>query len=200
MKYIIFGSAWYVEDWFDKNYLIINENHYESICLVAINNAAKVVTKHRKLHLWYQSTDFLMIKYYNDRTFDIHEYFNYYKFGHSTVITGDFLFSPYKYDNSNSGTMILNVCYDLLNKCIVRNEKINIGVIGSDLIYNTSKTHFYNGGNNDPLRFGQQYLEENLSKLNTDFKSSGNTIYNLSEELHSLLPFEKISLNSFIGK
>jgi hypothetical protein len=93
--------------------------------------------------------------------------------------------------------MILNVCYDLLNKSILRQEKCTIGIIGCDLIYNRTQSHFYNGGTDDPLLLGIDTLKSHLNNLQNSFTFSHNLIYNLSEESDTLLPFEKISIKHF---
>lgn len=193
MKYLIFGSAWYIESWFEDN-----KSNLDGMCLVAINNSAKVVFRHKLLHRWYTSTDFFILKYHNDINFNIHEYCNFYKFGYTTIISGDFMNTPYGYSCPHGGTMILNVCYDLLNKSIIRNENCTVGIIGCDLIYNKPKTHFYEGGSDDPMRLYKPTLKNYLKNLQESFVSSNRKIYNLSSEQESLLPFDRISMNEFV--
>ena len=67
----------------------------------------------------------------------------------------------------------------------------------SDLIYNKNKSHFYNGGTNDPLRLGVDLLKTYLDNLKNSFVFSHNLIFNLSEETDTLLPFDKISTDDF---
>jgi len=192
MKYLIFGSAWYIEDWCEAN-----KSYLDKFCLVAINNSAKVVFKHHLLHRWYVGTDFFVKKYHEESKFDIHEYCNYYKFGYPSIISGDFLIRPYGYYCPHGGTMILNTCYDLLNKCMLRHEKCTIGIIGCDLIYNKTKSHFYDGGSADPLRLGEEVLKNHLYNLKNSFIFSHNKIFNLSEQRDTLLPFGKITIDDF---
>ena len=192
MKYLIFGSAWYIEDWC-KEY-----NQYFNLgCLVSINNSVKVASKYHLVHRWYTGTDFFIKKYQEEPTFNIHEYYNNYKHGYPSIISGDFLMNPHGYYCPKGGTMILNVCYDLLNKSILRREKCTIGIIGCDLIYNRTQSHFYNGGHSDPLRLGIDTLKSHLNILQNSFTCSHNLMYNLSEESDTLLPFEKISIKHF---
>jgi len=192
MKYLIFGSAWYIEDWCEKY-----NSYFDLGCLVAINNSIKVVSKYHHVDSWYTGTDFIFHKYQEEPTFNIHEYCNNYKFTFPSIITGDFLTRPYGYYCPMGGTMILNVCYDLLNKAMLRHEKCTIGIIGCDLIYNKTKSHFYTGGKDDPLRLGTETLKNYLNNLQNAFTFSHNLIYNLSEELDTLLPFQKISINDY---
>jgi|688.fasta_scaffold06172_8 hypothetical protein len=192
MKYLIFGSAWYIENWCEQN-----NQYFDDGCLVTINNSIKVVSKYRSVHRWYVGTDFFIKKYHEDPQFNIHEYCNFYNFGYPSIISGDFLTRPYGYYCSQGGTMILNVCYDLLNKSMLRHEKCTIGIIGCDLIYNKNKSHFYNGGTNDPLRLGVDLLKTYLDNLKNSFVFSHNLIFNLSEETDTLLPFDKISTDDF---
>jgi hypothetical protein len=192
MKYLIFGSAWYVERWFEDN-----KSNLDGIYLVAINNSIKVVSKYQSVHSWYTGTDFFIKKYQEEPTFNIHEYYNNYKFGYPATLTGEFLIRPYGYECPMGGTMILNVCYDLLNRSMLRHQKCTIGIIGCDLIYNKTQSHFYNGGTDDPLRLGIDNLKRHLNDLQNSFIFSHNLIYNLSEESDTLLPFEKISTKQF---
>lgn len=198
MKYLIFGSAWYVEEWWD--------NHYKDfegleICTVGINNASRVVTKHARLHRWYLGTDFFNLRYLSRKPSDlpdIHDYINNYKFSYPSIISGDFLFAPYRYKNRCRGTMIINACYDLLNKSIARNELCTVGIIGSDLVYYPEKTHFYGRGGNDPVNIGLDVLTEELEGVKNAYSETGNQIVNLSTEPKSRLPFPKVTVEDFI--
>jgi hypothetical protein len=192
MKYLVFGSAWYIEDWCEEN-----NSHFHGPCLVAINNSAQVVSRHFKLHRWYVGTDFFILKHQRDPEFDIHSYSNNYLHGYPSVISGDFLTRPYGYSDPMGGTMLLNVCYDLLNKAMLRHEKCTIGVIGCDMVYTREKSHFYEGGTDDPLRVGESVLNGYLADLKRQFEFSHNEIFNLSDVDDTRLPFDKISIDEF---
>lgn len=192
MKYLIFGSAWYIENWCEQN-----NQYFDDACLVTINNSIKVVSKYRSVHRWYVGTDFFIKKYQEDSTFNIHEYCNFYNFGYPSIISGDFLMTPFGYDRVHGGTMILNVCYDLLNKSILRQEKCMLGIIGCDLIYNRIQSHFYKGGSDDPMRLGIHNIKNYLNDVKESFNLSNNIIFNLSSENDTLLPLEKISIDDF---
>lgn len=198
MKYLIFGSAWYVDKWWEDHHKDFSN---QEICTVAINNASRVVTKYSRLHRWYTGTDFFNLRYLNKKPADlpdIHDYINNYKFSYPSIITGDFLFSPYGYKNKCRGTMIVNVCYDLLNKSIARNHICTVGIIGSDLVYDKEKPHFYGRGGNDPINIGLPILEEELLCVKKAYEETGNQIVNLSEESRTRLPFHKVSVEDFI--
>lgn len=194
MKYIIIGSAWYITDWLKHNH---SSDAMNQSCIVAINNSMSEISKYRLVHRWYTGTDFFIKKQLTDPSFNLHVICNNYKFGYSSIITGDFLFHPHGYYDPLGGTMIINVCYDLLNKSVARNHPIKIGIIGCDLIYNRSTSHFYEGGADDPMRLGIENLKSYLLQLNSTFQTTGNQIYNLSENSETLLPFDRISLKEF---
>ena len=110
-KILLVGSGWYVKEWWEQNNSHINVNY-----VIAINNAL-MVTKEKTTH-WYIPSDFIVDKKYdltlfkNDRA--------------GLNITSYFIEKPHWYWDPNNGTMILNCLYDILNRSIINNYKLEL--------------------------------------------------------------------------
>ena len=179
---LLVGSGWYVKDWWEKYNSLLKFNY-----VFAINNAF-LVTREQTTH-WYIPNDFIYNKKYDLTEFKID------KIG--LDICSYFIEKPYWYWDPNNGTMILNCLYDILNRSILNEYKVNLYTIGCDLVYNKEVNHFYGNGTPDPLRLGDESLKNHLEKINYLYKENGSFIKNLSN-YETLLPFERIDVNNIL--
>jgi hypothetical protein len=178
-KCLLIGSGWYVKDWWDS----YNER-FEFNYVFAMNNAL-LVTKEKTTH-WYIPNDFIYNKNYDLTSFKINNI--------GLNITSYFLEKPHWYWDPNGGTTVLNCLYDILNRSILNDYKVDLYTIGCDLIYSNNVTHFYGNGTPDPLRLGEDILKKHLTELDILYKSYGCSIKNLST-YKTLLPFDKENIS-----
>ena len=87
--------------------------------------------------------------------------------------------------------------YDILNRSILNEYKVDLYTIGCDLVYNNDQPHFYGKGTPDPLRLGEDVLKNHLMDINNLYKKYGCSIKNLST-YETLLPFDKENVLNFI--
>lgn len=178
-KLLLVGSGWYVKDWWQQIGTRLNFSY-----VIAINNAM-MVTKEKTTH-WYIPSDFIF-----DKKYDLTSFKNNRR---GLNITSYFIEKPYWYWDANNGTMILNCLYDILNRAVISNYKVELYIIGCDLIYNKEINHFYGVGTPDPLRIGEQSLKNHLLELKSKYESNNCVIKNLST-YETLLPFDRINIS-----
>lgn len=204
-KYVILGSAPHMKDYWPKVRNFYISNNYK-IC--AINNAWALEKEH--LYRLYLPDDFLR----GAGTIIPTE---------AELNKMNVVYMPKKikgYFKHTGGTMSINVMHLLLNEAIKNNEKIKVVVIGSDYIYkHDENSHFYGSSkpsevvnnqlvkNNskylglsaDPLRFGTDWLKQELEIVQYRYNLEDCIILNdtvFVEE--TLLPFKII--DKFIEK
>ena len=182
LKCLLVGSGWYVKDWWDQHHEQFNFNR-----IFAMNNAF-LVTKEKTSH-WYIPSDFIYHKNYDLTPFKIN------RLGLS--VSSYFLEKPHWYWDPNNGTTILNCLYDILNRSILNEYKVELYTIGCDLVYNKEQSHFYGNGTPDPLRLGEDALKKHLIDINNLYISYGCSIKNLSTH-ESLLPFDRENILNII--
>lgn len=90
--------------------------------------------------------------------------------------------------------MFLDVLWHELNRAIMGAYPLEVATIGCDLIYDSGKAHFYEGGTPDPLRFGEQWLNDALDETRQAYGEAGMPIGNLASG-PSRLPFQRVTLS-----
>lgn len=182
LKCLLVGSGWYVKDWWDSYNEHLNFNY-----VFAMNNAL-LVTKEKTTH-WYIPSDFIYNKNYDLTSFKLNKF--------DLNVTSYYIEKPHWYWDPNNGTTILNCLYDILNRSILNEYKVDLYTIGCDLVYNNDQPHFYGKGTSDPLRLGEDELKNHLIAINNLYKTYGCSIKNLST-YETLLPFDKENVLNFI--
>jgi len=184
------GSAPYVVDWW-KQYRQWMEVAEVLVC--PINCSWKVVWP--TVHMWMHSNDFFKtgseLPTKNQRK--------------ELTEVESFLQKPFWYEtapkevSSGGGTMILNVLYHLLNLLTQYDMvKARVGVIGCDLMYGGEQTHWYGKGTADPLRYGAEWLEGELKKLQVVVSRDTHAdVVNLSTG-ESRLTFDRMTVEEFV--
>lgn len=182
LKCLLVGSGWYVKDWW------IKYNEYIKFNYVFAMNNALLVTKEKTTH-WYIPNDFIYNKNYDLTAFKLNRL--------DLNVTSYYIEKPHWYWDPNNGTTILNCLYDILNRSILNEYKVELYTIGCDLIYNVDQSHFYGKGTPDPLRLGEDSLKKHLTDIDNLYKSYGCSIKNLST-YDTLLPFDKENILNII--
>lgn len=180
-KILVIGSAPYIVRWYNKHRSVLLRDGY-TIC--AINNAWAV--SREDTQVWFHSTDFFTLD--NTVKPDIKK--DMLKTWEITHYKAE----PYWYDKQESGTMILNVLAHILNELVTNKVKGDVFIAGCDLNYNNVINHFYCNGQNDPMRFGEDYLVNELIKMGNNYEHEGIGIYNVGGREDSLLPFKRIEI------
>lgn len=171
---LLVGSAHYVPEWWSQN----GAKFKDAYC---INNSIRVVKEQH--NVWYVSED-----YFKDNDYDLRKMLD-------GCIDSDFYvriksimsMSPHWYTCPHNGTMLVNACRDILNNATMSGERTELYLIGCDLDYSGSKTHFYGEGTPDPRRIPDDILKGHLNKLISDYVPY-HRIYNLGPQ-PSFLPF-----------
>lgn len=183
MKYLVIGSAPYIQDWYKKNGKKYLDAGYK---LVAINNAWAIDPDN--MHFWVHANDFYKVaKVIPDmatrEALDNKE--------RVSDIRG---ISVYHYHEKQHGTMILNVLVGLINRAKMKDTDLEVCVAGCDLIYNGEVNHFYGNGTADPLRLGEDYLKVELQDIKGYYEKEGFGIFNVGGQPETLLPFDRKEL------
>lgn len=187
-RVLLVGSAFYTPNWWDEN--LDKLSYFHSIC--CINNAFKITGSFTDV--WYMPNDFLINKKYDLSEFKCSK-------ASRITICSKFIDKPCWYDDGcKGGTMMFNAIFDILNRCIFVEYPLELSLIGCDMNYtNTTKTHFYEGGTNDPLRLGEDTLIKVSEETKYIFSKSNSKIYNISTE-KSFLKFDRNNLKEMITR
>lgn len=103
--------------------------------------------------------------------------------------------------NGKSGTMFVNAIIYLMKILYTRRHEVDICIVGSDFDYSqTDNTHWYsdipgNRAEDDPMRYGLEWLVGELNNLKHLKDKYQYNIYNYSDNPNTLLPFDKRTLN-----
>lgn len=194
-KFLILGSAPYVDSWFEKNKDRFMQKKFQ---IVSMNNAWRISKD--KTDFWVHSNDFEKLGNKVPSKEEMQKW----------VEVVDFIKKPFWYHCPGSGTMLLNTLYHFLN--LVYKSRFIFVIAGSDFIYTGGKTHFYGCGivtskvkgllskncpnlenkAADPLRFGKEWLINELCKFNTLVTNCGGFVFNVGGQKETLLPFKRI--------
>ncbi len=173
-KYLLIGSAPYIRDWYELYGQYMFKVGFE---LIAMNNAW--IVDPERLRYWTHSNDFHVKGTYHPTDKQKASW---------TEVESDHkrIEQPYTYEfNGGSGTTMLNALCQILNwgkRCIV-------AIAGADCIYDGEKSHFYEGGTSDPLRYGEEWLVTELKRVWEFYRKEGCRIYNVGGQDRTLLPF-----------
>lgn len=202
-RFLIVGSAPYVTEWWDEH-----QKQYEGWTICAINNAWSVV--HARTPWWYVSRDFpgLGTRIPSPKQRES-----------MTVMTlRRRRRRPYRYTRRHGAMMVLDVVFDVLNRCVEAGGG-EIHVVGSDLVYPPEgDSHFYGKGRiwarparqlarhhpeladvaADPLRRGDQYVIDHLARARRLAERHGVMIKNAGDFSKSRLPFDRTNEGSGI--
>ena len=170
----LIGSAPYAPEWWKQHKDQVEIAH-------CINNAKAIVGDHQGT--WYFSTDFLIHNNYCFKALQERSGQDW----HFCTMVSDCLMQPRGYECEYEGTMVLNACYDILNRAILKGECLELNLVGCDMDYSGPQTHFYEGGTADPMRIPQEVLVRHLNRLNKAY-----TGFHIIKTLGppSILPFE----------
>lgn len=176
-KYLVIGSAPYIRTWFSEyGERMINAGFK----LCPINNAWAIAPDH--IHIWFHSTDFKHVGHIIPAHKDIQKW--------DIKETRDEDYTPYTYNKKGSGTMILNVLCDLLNRTVSAGERCIVAIAGSDCVYDRlGRDHFYEGGTPDPVRYGDKWLISELCRIGAYYTQERCVIVNVGGQKRTLLPF-----------
>jgi lipopolysaccharide biosynthesis glycosyltransferase len=199
-NYVLLGSAPHVKDYWEQNKKYYLQNGYK---VLAINNAWYIDTKN--LTEWFHPDDFWKLGTHIPNENDLKQ-FKETPMPRSRV-------EGYKDNNKGRGTMLLNVIYIMHNRYNKLNKKLNLVVIGSDFQYSKDKQFFYGktkkqnpvvqklldknnnhlvGINADPLRFGTNWIMNELYNAKEMYHSNGFQIQVDTPLEKTLLPFKHI--------
>ena len=156
IQVFLIGSAPYAPLWWEKHKDKVHTAH-------CINNAKSIVGN--KTGTWYISTDFPI---HNDYSFKSIQERSKEEWNYCPIVSQPLL-KPHGYSCEYHGTMVLNACYDILNRATLACEPTQLNLVGCDLDYSGKETHFYGKGTPDPMRIPKEDLEEHLLKLFIDF-------------------------------
>lgn len=245
MKYLIVGSGHYMMEWWMKNKFYFN-SHKDEWMIFVINNAWWLLLSQEKYTgnwVWALPNDFyargtllpsdeqilsipnVMIYSGKEKKPDVKILRRDCKLDNGKVNWFDFKCSDKAGDTGDagyidkegkSGTMFLNVAWDLLYQC--DKNKDSIYIIGNDMIYNKGTgpgnipmNHYYtpiqkdlnrirkkadqqpSKASDDPLRYGEKWIENELQHLYDTAYKRDIRIYNLST-YQTRLPFDKVAL------
>lgn len=194
-KFLVVGSAPYMNDWAPKHLEWFIKNDYKIICF---NNSWKLIPL-SDLYLWFHSSDFESANTFIPTNKEIP--------GTNRVDSydrGNRKFPKPKenipcldklYGNKKCGTMFLNLIYSILR---AYGDKCEVVVIGCDMIYTKSGDTFYSHekiskARNDPLLlWGEEGLTKECNQSYNQFKKYGGTILNASTNA-TRLPYPKFT-------
>lgn len=198
-KYIlVVGSGYGVDKWLSNNIRFLK---YFDI-VIALNNAWYLLYKLGIQFRWYHSSDFYGCGHYIPP-----KYIELYTINFSRCNL---------LKNKYSGTVLVDCLNGLANAYYL--EPVTICIIGCDMDYSTEKTHFYGDGsyikhvqdllkinepslvgkNADPLRYGKQFVIDQLIGIRTD--AHWLKLVNLSSNPNTLLPFSQIDIKNIFKK
>jgi len=180
-KYLVIGSAGYIKNWYLLWGLVFKKKNY---LLCPINNAWAVDPEN--VFIWLHSNDF-------SAKGTLHPTFKQQEKWKEIQSEDPKDFKPYKYKKEGSGTMLLNALCQLLNRSLMQKEKCIVALAGCDCQYHDKKAWFYGDGTPDPLRYGEKWLLEELTKIGEFYKKEDCKIYNVGLQRESLLPYKEES-------
>lgn len=193
-RYLLLGSAPSVVDWWEKHGKSYTD---QGFIVCALNNAWKIPGKH--LNIWFLPTDF---DFQHGRP-------GGFRFNDGTpeqaYKASWFLVNPPKGTKDwpitgpcwepNNRTMIVDVLNHILNWTLQREVRCEVHVAGSDLMYDGPQTHFHSQqGGLDPLRFGTEWLEAALKRVQRNYEQRNFEVYNATDAEESRLPFPRRQL------
>lgn len=173
-KQLLVGSGPYIKEWWG-----IHSGAFKYVN--CINTSIEVVGMNH--HRWYVSEDYF---YHHDWSMPGMLKRSGQKFV-ALKMTTSWIKKPHFYDCPWNGTMLVNCIYDILNRATLDETPTELSLVGCDLDYSGDKTHFYEGGTNDPRRIPDDILIGHLSKVKRDF-SPMHEIFTLGPT-PSILPF-----------
>lgn len=182
-KFLLIGSAPYIKDWYQKYGRGLIQKEYK---LCAINNAWAIDPDN--VYLWMYPCDFFNTGHLFPNKKQRRQW-KEYVCDHRLPVKG-----KYDYVKEGSGTMLLNALVYLLNQSIDDSRKCEVLIAGSDCIYKKGQSHFYGKGAEDPLRYGQKWLEGELKRIKSFYEKEGCLIYNVGGRRKTLLPFKRKKL------
>lgn len=192
-KYLVVGSAPYMQDWISKHLNWFVENNYRIVCF---NNSWKLIPL-QNIYVWFHSNDFTKKNTYIPTINEIPLDSRIKSHGYLDEKLPEFL--PQIPDlkqlhiNRKGGTMFFNVIYNLLRS---HGSEASVVVIGCDMIYTKSGDTFYSDkkgskARNDPLcLWGDEGLTNECANSHEMFKKYGNPIMNAST-YKTRLPYAK---------
>jgi hypothetical protein len=193
-SYIVVGSAPYIREWVNVNHTEMKRRHCE-IC--PLNNAWSLFAP-EDIGIWTYPCDLLQrgtlvpsLTQVN-RMPDVREFMpKFYRRTFNGVSRRQEITWEKSY------TMMIDTVYMLID-C---DGAKKIYIIGCDMMYDNNKNYFYSDdtpnckGTPDPLRHGKDVLTDALRKLYDYALERGVKVYNLSEQVDTLLPFQRSKLS-----
>jgi len=181
---VVLGSAPYIDEFLPKVADAIRgcEIH-------AVNNSWKIASQYN-LHAWYRSYDFYDVAQL--KNVQLPEGCKDVWFNHKNMMR---VLPHYYHKKGHTGSMLLNVLYYLYDELLKKEDLSNIYVTGSDFVYDKKaykkkSTHFYGNSSLDPMRYGADWLKEELNHVAEIFSKTKCNIYKCTPlEKESLLPF-----------
>lgn len=214
IRYLIVGSGSNIKKWWQENKKYVIENNYR---IIPMNNAWKIVGA-ENIFRWYVPNDFHCrgSVYPTDnelntmREIALAASKNDVKYikKNSSATPNYFIFRgqcdirfQYKDTTNKSGTMFINTLFSLMSEIYPYRQCCEIYIIGSDFDYSdTRNTHFYsnvkgNKASNDPLRYGNKWLKDELENVYNISKKYNYKIFNYSSNPNTMLPFPKVAFH-----
>jgi mannosyltransferase OCH1-like enzyme len=183
-KYLVVGSAPFVDDWIQKHMKWFVDRGYK---IIPFNNAWKAVPL-EYIHAWHRPSDskrhatFLPTDEEIKQMNVVNHHGNNLKYRHLYVTKND------------KSTMLFNILYYLY----VHNEKpFTVSIIGSDMIYKKNGDTFYSNleiskAQNDPVnKFLEIELKNELDNIYKLYENRGCEVLNASYQEETRLPFKR---------
>ena len=215
IKYLIVGSGSDMKAWWEKNKQKIITEKYR---IIPMNNAWSLVGA-SNIYRWYVPSDFYARGSIHPTETEINSMREISLATaeanmKATLIRRDSKAEPtyykskgtcpvrFKYKNrrkGQSGTMFINTSFSLMADIYDNRRNSEVYLIGTDFDYTNNESHFYsdmkyNKAANDPMRYGKEWLEKELDNLNNYAIKYGYSIYNISHNINTLLPFQVKSI------
>lgn len=174
-RFLLLGSAPNVVEWWGRHGERCVRNGFV-IC--AMNNAWEVPGE--RMNVWYRPDDF---KRNNpDHLPPAENWYYEQPDGWNT--------NPY-WDRTVRLSFI-DIASHILNAYGVSGRRLELYVAGSDFNYDGVRTHFYGNGGLDPMRYGDEPLNNALANLKAAYEKYGCRIINVSDQDKTRLPFDRV--------
>jgi len=174
---LLLGSGPGVDEWWGRH-----QAHFRNHRIAAINNAWAVAGR---LDYWFRSSDFLehvSVRGWGDKEVEAWTRADELAPGRE----------PHWYECPGSGTMFLNAVYTLLNWAVRHRRQLTLTVAGCDHVYpKDGDTHFYGKSTDDPMRFGDEWLDQQFRRVRELYETEGMVLRNGSDQQETRLPFDR---------
>lgn len=176
---LLLGSGSCAPEWWSANREAYLNQGYQ---IVAVNNACAIPGD--DLHLWIHPNDY-------SGSFcaplDVPTNRNHHR---ATNKAKNFIMAPHCVER-NVRTVAFDAIVHLLNEAILDKCRLTLHLVGLDMDYDSSKTHFYGNGAQDPLRHGDEAIRSAQQAILGWFKAHNSRILNAGGQERTRLIFPR---------